>query len=378
VSTYQCYEFHAIDRLLTDEEQQAVARLSSRVDPHPRQAVFVYHWSGFPGSAREVLTQYYDAMFYTANWGSRQLMFRFPRTAFDLESASAYCQPLIVEDYVSFSTAGEHVILNVEFDEEGRYGWVEAEDGLAPMLSLRDDILRGDYRALYLAWLKVLEVDDLLESIPEPPVPPGLRALSPALHAFVEFFEIDEMIIRVAAEVSGDFAAQPEGWLRSALSQLPAGERDAFLLRLARGEPHLTVELKRRLREISPLPETAPPPRRTVGWLLRAAEARRERERQRRAEEAEARRIRDLKVLAERESEVWAEVESLIEQMQSKPYDDAVSRLISLRKLAEYQGEEDAFQQRIDQIYERYSRRSGLQRRMRDVDLLPTEETLDV
>jgi hypothetical protein len=45
VGIYQYYEFQAIDRLLTAEEQQAVARLSSRVDPHPRQAVFVYHWS---------------------------------------------------------------------------------------------------------------------------------------------------------------------------------------------------------------------------------------------------------------------------------------------------------------------------------------------
>ena len=204
VSTYQCYEFHAIDRLLTDEEQQAVARLSSRVDPHPRQAVFVYHWSGFPGNAREVLTRYYDAMFYTASWGSRQLMFRFPRTALDLESASAYCQPLIVEDYVSFSTAGEHVVLDIGFDDEEGHVWVEVEGGLAAMLSLRDDILRGDYRALYLAWLKVLEVDDLLETIPEPPVPPGLRTLSPALRAFVEFLEIDEMVIQVAAEASGD------------------------------------------------------------------------------------------------------------------------------------------------------------------------------
>jgi hypothetical protein len=49
MSTYQYYEFQAIDRLLTDEEQQAVAQLSSRLEPHPRQAVFVYHWNrGIP------------------------------------------------------------------------------------------------------------------------------------------------------------------------------------------------------------------------------------------------------------------------------------------------------------------------------------------
>ena len=374
MSSYQRYEFHAIDRLLTDEEQEAVAQLSSRVDPHPRQAVFVYHWSGFPGNAREVLTQYYDAMFYVDSWGNRQLVFRFPRAALDLESASAYCQPLIVEDYISFAEVGEHVVLDVSFDDEGRHRWFEVEGELAVMLSLRDGILAGDYRALYLAWLKVLEVDALLSSIPEPPVPPGLRMLSPALHALVEFLELDGMLIQVAAEASGELVSQPDGWLGSALSQLPPVERDAFLLRLAQGEPHLSVELNRRLREISPLPEAALPPRRTVGWLLREAEARRERERQRRAAEAEAQRIRDLEALAEREADVWMEVESLIERMQPKPYDDAVSRMVRLRELAEYEGEETAFQQRIDQIYRHYNRRPSLQGRMRDAGLLPTEE----
>lgn len=373
MSTYQCYEFHAIDRLLTEEEQQSVARLSSRVDPHPRQAVFVYHWSGFPGDPREVLTRYFDAMFYTASWGSRRLLLRFPRTALDLEGARAYCQPLIVEDYISFAEASEYIVLDIWFGNEDGHDWDEFGEGLAIMLSLREDVLSGDYRALYLAWLKVLEVEDLLESIPEPPVPLGLRTLSPALHAFVEFLTVDATLIQVAAEASGDREPPPDGWLGGALSQLPDVERDAFLLRLARGEPHLTVALNRRLREISPLPETAPPLRRTVGWLRKEAEARRKCERQRQAAEAEARRIRSLEALAENKTEVWTEVESLIDRMQSRPYDDAVSRMFRLRELSEYQGEEDAFQQLIDQICERYDRRSGLLRRMRDAGLLSRE-----
>jgi regulator of protease activity HflC (stomatin/prohibitin superfamily) len=377
VSFYVRYEFHAIDRLLTGEEQQAVARLSSRVGPHPRQAVFLYHWSDFPGNPREVLAKYYDAMFYTASWGSRQIVFRFPRSALDLHGASVYCQPLIVEDYISFRTVGEYMVLDIGFDEEGGR-WFEFEGELATMLGLRDDILRGDYRALYLAWLKVLEVDDLLESVPEPPVPPSLRTLSPALRALVEFLEIDETLIEVATEASADRESQPEGWLGSALSRLSAEERDAFLLRLARGEPQLSAALNRRLREISPLPEAAFPPRRTVGWLLREAEARRERERQRQAAEAEARRIRDLEALAERKAEAWAEVEGLIERMQARPYDEAVAQMVRLRELAEYQGEEDAFQRRIDRICERYSRRPSLLGRMRDAGLSPTAEKQDV
>jgi hypothetical protein len=369
MSEYQYWEFQAIDRLLTEEEQQAVAELSSRVHPHPRQAVFVYHWSSFRGNPREVLTKYYDAMLYMANWGSRQLMFRFPKAALDLERAMAYCQPLIVQDYVSFSTVGEYAILNIDFYDEEGGGWVEGEGWLPAMLSLRDDILRGDYRTLYLAWLKALEVEDLLHSVPEPPVPPGLKALSPALHTMVEFFEVDEILIQVAAEVSGERKPRSKDWLHRALSELPAEERDAYLLRLAQGEPHLSGELNRRLREISPLLKAQLPPRRTVGQLLREAEERREREEKRRAEEAEARRIEELEALAGREAQVWAEVDALIQQTKARAYDRAVQLLVKLRDLAEYQGQETRFHQQLNAICEEYRRRPALLGRLRDAGL---------
>jgi hypothetical protein len=64
-------------------------------------------------------------MLYMANWGSRQLTFRFPQAAFDLQGVRTYCQPSIVEDYVSLSTVDEYVILNIAFYDEEEGGWVE-------------------------------------------------------------------------------------------------------------------------------------------------------------------------------------------------------------------------------------------------------------
>jgi hypothetical protein len=276
MSEYQYYEFQAIDRPLTEEEQQAVARLSSRVDPHPRQAVFVYNWSDFPGDPAEILTRYYDAMLYMANWGSRQLMFRFPKAVLDLKGVRAYCQPPIIEEYISCSIVSEYAILDIRFDDEEGDGWAEGKGWLPAMIGLRDDILGGDYRVLYLAWLKTLEMEDLLDSVTEPPVPPGLNKLSPALRTFVGFFKIDEFLIRLAAEASSDRKTASEGWLRGAIAQLPEEERDGFLLRLAQGEVHLSVELNRRLRQVAPMPEPEMRPRRTVGQFLREAEERRE------------------------------------------------------------------------------------------------------
>jgi hypothetical protein len=372
MSTYQYYEFQAVDRPLTTEEQNAVASLSSRVDAHPWRAVFTYSWSDFPGDAKQTLAQYYDGLLYLANWGTRQLLFRFPRSVFDLEAAGAYCQPPYVEEFLSFSIQGDHVILEVLFHDEEGGGWIEGEGWLGRLLPLRDDILRGDYRALYLAWLKTLEVEDVLDSVIEPPVPPGLSNLTSALRAFAELFEIDADLIQVAAEQSGETRAASQDDVRRALAALPPEEKDAFLLRLAQGEPHLSVALKRRLRTLTGLSpfQDAVGPRRSVGELLAAAVALRERRRREQAARAEARRMAQLQALAQRGDQAWRDVEEWIQEGQAKPYDRAVRLLVQLKDLAEQQGQEVAYDERLTSIVNRYQSRRALLRRLREAQLV--------
>lgn len=172
MSEYQYYEFRAIDRPLTEEEQRTIGKLSSRVNLSPTQAIFVYHYSDFPANAEEILARYFDAMLYMANWGSCQLMFRFPKTVIDLEQVRPYCPPYDIEEFmpffVSFTEKEAHVVLNIEWHEEGGWGWIEGEGWLPRLMGLRDDILRGDYRLLYLAWLKAVTLEDMLDEVEEP------------------------------------------------------------------------------------------------------------------------------------------------------------------------------------------------------------------
>jgi hypothetical protein len=375
MSGYQYYEFQAIDRPLTPEEQQAVARLSSRVEPHPRRAVFTYSFGGgLSRSAEDLLAEYYDAMLYLANWGSRQLMFRFPRTLLDLEGVQQYAMEFWGQflNAISVETEGDYAILDIKLSEEEGLGWVEGEGWLDSLIGLRDAILRRDHRLLYLAWLKGItlghgEDDDALE----PPVPPGLGALTPALERFVELFDIDEDLIQVAAERSGELEVEAsDDELRRAIAQLPAEERDDFLLRLAKGKPHLTPALNRRLDTFRGVSQRETAERRTVDELFAKAETLRERRRREQAAAAEARRIAELKALAGREDEAWRKVDALIQQSQAKPYDEAVRLLKKLKDLAEYQNRQPAFEEHLDQIRDRYSRRPALMTRLRNAGLI--------
>jgi hypothetical protein len=376
MSEYQYYEFQAIDRPLTEEEQQAVARLSSRVDPHPRRAVFTYSYSDFPGRAGEVLAKYYDAMLYLANWGSRRLMFRFPKALVDVEQIEQYNVATVdyPSDAITARAEGEYAILDIQLHEEEGLGWVEGEGGLDSLVGLRDAILQRDYRLLYLAWLKGLTLEDADEEALEPPVPPGLRTLTLALENFVELFDVDQDMIQVAAERSGALKKTvSDDDLRRAIAGLAPEERDDFLFRLAKGDPHLSLTLNKRLSALTGL-SVAPDdtsPRRTVGELLAAVTAMRERRRREQAAKAEARRIAELKALAQREDETWREVDALIQQSNAKAYDEAVRLLKKLKDLASYQRQEEVFEGHMRMLCDLYKRRSALMRRLREAKLIP-------
>ncbi len=151
MSSYQYYEFQTIDRPLNEKERKEIGRWSSRTIPTATQAVFTYSYGDFQKSTKKVVEKYFDAMLYLSNWGTKQLIFRFPRSVIDIDIFKPYC----LFDFVSVSTSEDYVILNLCFnDEEGGGYWIEGEGWLSSFVSFRNDILNGDYRLLYLAWFK--------------------------------------------------------------------------------------------------------------------------------------------------------------------------------------------------------------------------------
>ena len=276
MSEYQYYEFQAIDRPLTREEQEAVARLSSRVEPHPRRAVFVYNYSDFRGDPEKVLAQYYDAMFYFANWGSRHLLFRFPAALVDVAEMQQYSIPTDDDppsEAITVEQTDDYVVLGIRLDEEEGFGWVEGEGWLDRLIGLREALLQRDYRVLYLAWLKGITLEyNVDRDALEPPIPPGLAALTPPLQTFVELFDVDADLLDSAAGRSP--ALKPakinQARMRLALQGMTEEEKDAFLLRLLNDEPRLSLALHQHLGLSPAAPPAVAGLRRTVGDLLDA------------------------------------------------------------------------------------------------------------
>ncbi|MCA1991426.1 MAG: hypothetical protein LDL41_05175 [Coleofasciculus sp. S288] len=365
MSEYQYYEFQTIDRPLTPNEQAAIRQLSSRVELSSTRAVFTYSYADFRGEPKQVLAKYFDAMFYIANWGTQQLMFRFPKSLLDFEEIQKYC----LEDFITLSVINNHVILEIQFDEEEGCGWIEETDYLSSLVELRNDILQQDYRMLYLAWLRAITLDALDEEESEPPVPPGLGHLSRPLNAFVELFGVDDCLLKAAAKLSCDRASISDTTLLQAIKKLSRKECDTFLLRLANGQPHLPLELNKKLSEIITAPQPEYQPQRTIKQLFEAAEREREQEVIRQTQEAEKKRLKELEKLAKREADAWNDVEQFIQKSQAKTYDEAVKLLLKLQDLAIHQNKKSDFRVRLNHIHDQYSKRSAFIKRLNNVGL---------
>jgi len=259
MSEFQVYQFKSIDRPLTDAERKEIGTWSSRTIPTATSATFTYAYGDFPKEAEKAVEKYFDAMLYAANWGTKRLIFRLPKNQINVEELSAY----IFEDETSMDTiklkkCKSCYLLDIHFSNEEGGAWLSEDDySLGDLVPLRDCIIEGDYRALYLVWRQFAqfataeedEEEDMMEHVP-PPVPANLSKLNAPLKAFIEFFEIGEDIVSTA-KASSIVQETPDFDYGTLLDRLPDTERNGWLLRLANGEPRLELTFKKRLQQLA-------------------------------------------------------------------------------------------------------------------------------
>jgi hypothetical protein len=371
MSEHQYYEFQSLDQALTSADQTYLRGLSSRASLSATSASFVYNHGDFRGNPEQVLDRCFDLMLYVANFGTRQLMFRFPKKLIDPSVFELYCVP----HCIVVSTTAKSVILDITLNAEDYYTWIDDDEAsLSGMVALREDLLHGDFRALYLAWLRLGFTEDIdadPEDLIEPPVPPNLKKLSPALKEFAEFFMVDEDLIMAAAieSASAQATSEPvEEWIAA----LPEAERNRYLLKVIKGESHVGAELLLHLREQHGKQNTpvGTDSRRTLAELMAIAQNKQQVRIQKEREAAEKARRKQLEAIAPKAETLWKEVARLVELKQAGFYDQAVAHLRDLRDVAVMQGASDAFRDRILNLQKQFSNRPGFITRMQKAVLL--------
>ena len=84
---------------------------------------------------------------------------------------------------------GNRCIVWWERNQEDGWGWTEGEGLIDQLIGVREELMRGDYRALFLGWLADFDPDEWRDpkddAVVMPPIPAGLDDLSPALAALI-------------------------------------------------------------------------------------------------------------------------------------------------------------------------------------------------
>lgn len=352
MSEYQYYEFKAIDRVLTKAEMAALRAISTRAVITSTSFTNHYEWGDLKADPLQLLAEYFDAFVYVTNWGTRDFHLRLPLDSVD----SKQLKTTLTGKSVRTRSSGKSLIVSFESEVESD-DWDDGNGWMGSLISLRSDLLRGDLRCLYLAWLHCAENEEFSEDALEPPVPAGLAELSAPLNSLIEYLAIDEDLVQVAAAASAPLHAGPSrkeltAWIRG----LPEKDKDTLLMVAALDPGELCRnELLRRFQiENAPSTLSSTKQRRTAGELLIAAHARTEERNRileakhtadaaRKKAKDEAERIEYLKQLAKRKDAVWNQVDAYIQKRQPKDYDRAVVLLADLRDLAIHQGQEAEF-----------------------------------
>ncbi|MYB33888.1 MAG: hypothetical protein F4X92_01930 [Gammaproteobacteria bacterium] len=367
MSEYQYYEFQAVDKPIDNDGMDALRRVSSRAEVTPTSFINVYNYGDFRGNERQFMRQWFDMHLYIANWGTRRLMMRAPRHLVDRTKIETLLRG---SELVEVIDSGDNVILDFQDDDEAEQylgGWEEGSGWLSGMMTLRTDFLSGDWRMLYLAWLWAVGLGHVRDEAPEPLA--GIAPLTGPLTTFAEFFRIDADLVTAAAErpIPTSEHSSSKKNAESAIAGIPDSEKTKLLFRLAEGDPHVSTEIRKLVREFSNTGVESTPPR-TAGELrARSKEVCRERKaaegrqaevrRELRRQEKERIRLQRIADVAERGEAAWGEIDDHMKTKSGQSYDAAAQLLFDLKTMADGEGTTGDFSRRLEDVRRRYANR---------------------
>ncbi|MCM2374562.1 hypothetical protein [Aporhodopirellula aestuarii] len=217
MSVYQYVYFAAVDKPLDDKQLEYMRRQSTRAEVTRWQFQNEYHFGDFHGNSLEMMRRGYDVHLHYANYGVRKLLFRLPMgLPLSAKQFKAYAMEYSIEWKKDKRGKGGVLSIQPECDA-GFYseGYFSFERMVACLPKIREGLMTGDTRVLYLGWLACNWDEESLE----PPVPAGLGKLPPELAELIDFYELDSDLLAAANEQSpqlpGQAAREPDvdDWL---------------------------------------------------------------------------------------------------------------------------------------------------------------------
>jgi len=375
MSEYQYYEFLAIDRPLTENETAALRALSKRAAITPVSFTNEYNWGDFKGDPVRLMQRYFDAHVYVANWMMAIFMVRLPIEALPKETAKAMAVPYILD----FKATKTHWVITWRLEESenyDRFGLVDGRGWMTRLAPVRDELLGGDLRSLYIGWLEAVTRKIMDDDKIEPIAVSGLQNLTAAQQALAEFLEVDPDLLAGAG--IGSPAAQNEEISEKDMDRwidaLPRNEVKAILKKLLEGKGQQAERSIRNRFEAwkrGLQTDKTDAPRRTVGELLQNAKKaqqirmeKQKHDRKQREIKRREKRMAYLKRLSNDFPKAWESVREPVERGSGLAYDEACHALVDISEAYDLFATKKQFQKELKKFMAGHTRRKALIQRL--------------
>ncbi|RJF97654.1 hypothetical protein [Noviherbaspirillum saxi] len=381
MSEYQYYEFVAIDRPLTRNEMAELRSRSSRATITATSFVNEYNWGDLKADPADWMRSYFDAFVYTANWCSCRLSLRLPHEAFD----EAELKRFATQYALMIDNSGAHWIISWSLDEGqdyDRFGMETGQGWMGRLMPLRDELLRGDLRPLYLGWLAGVSAGEVTNNAVEPDVPPGMAQLSAAQQALVEFLEIDPdlMVAATAGSQKIEDYWHDDDSVEVWVAELRRNEIETVFNLLLQGASHqaerrVKSEFLAWLKESGSRESSSAKPHKVAELRALAEEAKtlrlKREEEEHVRQEAERRKQREayLLTLAADFDRHWKAIDDHAERGTASGYDEAKRAIVDLADAYALASDRNAFDQALRRFMVRHAKRGALVRRLVEAGL---------
>lgn len=375
MSEFQLYAFHALDKPLDAAAKKAVGEMSSRVRLSPRMALFTYSYSDFRYNEEDVLLQYFDFMFHQSSWGRTRVLMKFPEEAVDYALLKKYRISVLNEHTSDIRIVKKEgfILVDIDYTEEEGPGWIEEDDAGYELLSMRQEIMLGDYRALFIIWLRFLEDryaqeayeyenddDDEYEAgypIETRLIPPNLASLPPSARAAKQLFKISPDWLNALRSYSSQ-PSQPTIDYEERLLQLPPAKMLHYLQMLLREEPQVRMKL---LQELKGETATVPQPSEVLflSDIGEQIEVVRQAEAEKARQVARERKIKKLEQMQSRQAAIEKEIRHTVAHGARKYYEEAIATLVAFREMHEHFGTQAQFEKFVAELAQEFSRKSS-------------------
>lgn len=380
MSEYQYYNFRAIDTPLSPEQMKHLRGISSRAEITPVSFVNEYNWGDLHAKPRDLMRDFFDIHVYLANWGSAILMLRLPKEVLHEQTLQSFT----VDSYFEVESVLDYWLLTWSLGESNDYDLFEegeSDSWMTRLAPLREELLRGDLRSLYIGWLQAVTVDEEMDEEQEPMALDGLGNLTAAQQALAEFLAVDPDLLAGAGVGSREDSRKEKNGVAHDvwLDTLPREEMRRYLHQMligqgAQAERALLRNFTAWQSEATPDDQTRI--RRSVEELWQLADQSQkvrlaQQAKARKKAEAETRRKREtyLTIMAKNFGGAWKVVHKDADRGCASGYESACRRLIDLRDAYNLQGNQDTFRQEFEKFISEHKQRKALMTRIKSAGI---------